>query len=229
MQHAQLNDLAEAELDRLRADGIDPNDADIVRINALAWRVETPETRRLLSRGVPVSVGGATLWPLTLLASDWFDRVGAHMRGRTATYALAYAMAHGRGSGTAMDAEGREAERAVRAWARRLRCTDGELEVAIAQVFDQDAEPELPPGVDGKPMTPGDFSAHLAAAVGGTADFWERRCALSYAFAVMAAAAAQNRADGQPNAGDPRLRAERALGLAIDRIRKREARHGAAA
>ena len=61
---AKLSGLAEAEIESLRADGIDLTPAEIIEINALSWAIESPESRRLLSRGAPVSVGGVYLWPL---------------------------------------------------------------------------------------------------------------------------------------------------------------------
>jgi hypothetical protein len=103
--HAQLNSLAEAEIAALRADGIQPTDAEIVKLNALGWAVETPHFRRTLARGCPVQVGGSTLWPLTIRAADWVDRVGEKMEpqmgyrfrrpvisSQISVYALAYAM-----------------------------------------------------------------------------------------------------------------------------------------
>ena len=58
---AKLSELAEAEIESLRAEGIDLTPAEIIEINALGWAVESPETRRLLARGVPVAVGGVYL------------------------------------------------------------------------------------------------------------------------------------------------------------------------
>lgn len=218
---ATLSELAAAELDALRADGITVTDDDVVHVNALAWAVETPESRRLLSRGVPVEVGGCVLWPLTLAGADWYDRVGCALPGNLSFYALGYAQAYGRSDGPELDCEGREAERRVKAWRKALRCTKAELDTAMTQLMDQERGPDMPEVPTGKPVTPGDFSAHLAAACGGTPDFWERRCSFGYAVAVLTAIAAQNQADGRPNANDPRIMAECALGLAIERIRER--------
>ena len=218
-ENDQLSALAESEIEALRDDGVTVTDADVVRLNALAWAVETPESRRLLARGVPVQIGGVVLWPLTLYASEWFDRVGMHLADPGA--ALAYAMAHGYDAAGALDCEGREAVRRIKRWRRSLRCTHAALEVAIAQVQDQDRMPDMPDDPNGKPMSPGDFSAHMAAVAGGDPEFWERRCAFGYALAVLTAIVAQNRADGESSAHDARINADRALGLEIARIRER--------
>jgi len=232
--HAKLNDLAEAELASLRAEGITPTDADIVKLNALGWAVEHPHSRIALARGNPVHVGGAVLWPLTLRGSDWLGRVGDTLvpgwlsrvghpnivKGIQA-YAVAYAMAHGYSEGGELDADGEDAADAVVRWASGLRCTAGALMEAVEQVLDQDSGPDLPPNPDGKPMTQGDFSAFLAATCGATPEFWERRCAASYASSVLIQVARQNAVDGKPVAGDPRILAERALGWAAEQIRER--------
>ena len=217
---AKLSELAEAEIETLRADGIDLTPAEIIEINALGWAVESPETRRLLARGAPVSIGGAFLWPMSLYAQDWFDRVGCHLDGnKQQTYALAYAMAHGRNEGEPLAMECREAEKTVKRWGKSLKCTFGELNVAVSQVLQQDEDAEQPPSETGG-MTMGDFSAFLASACGGDPDFWERRCAAGYTHAVLDALCRQNSAEGHKTMADPRIKAERALGWKIECIKK---------
>lgn len=237
---AKLSELAEAEIETLRADGIDLTPAEIIELNALGHAVESPETRRLLARGAPVEVGGVFLWPMSLYAQEWFNRVGCHLTGNTRqAYALGYAMAHGRNDDeppkTLWDLlkllwkgkttheplaiEGREAEKVVSRWANSLKCTFGELSVAISQILQQDEDAEQPPEETGG-MTMGDFSAFLAAACGGDPDFWERRCAAGYTHAVLDCVVRQNSADGKKTMADPRIKAERALGWFCEKIKK---------
>ena len=217
---AKLSELAEAEIESLRADGIDLTPAEIIEINALGWAVESPETRRLLARGAPVAIGGVYLWPMSLYAQDWFDRVGCHLDGnKQQTYALGYAMAHGRDEGEPLAMEGRDAEKTVEQWGKSLKCTFGELNVAISQILQQDEDAEQPPSETGG-MTMGDFSAFLAAACGGDPDFWERRCAAGYTHAVLDCMVRQNSAEGHKTMADPRMKANRALGWAIHKIKK---------
>ena len=218
---AKLSELAEAEIETLRADGIDLTPAEIIEINALGWAVESPETRRLLARGAPVAIGGVYLWPMSLYAQDWFDRVGCYLDGnKQQTYALAYAMAHGRNEGEPLAMECREAEKTVKRWGKSLKCTFGELNVAVSQVLQQDEDAEQPPSETGG-MTMGDFSAFLASACGGDPDFWERRCAAGYTHAVLDALCRQNSAEGMKTLADPRLKSERALGWKIECIKKK--------
>jgi len=218
---AKLSELAEAEIESLRADGIDLTPAEIIEINALGWAVESPETRRLLARGAPVAVGGVHLWPMSIYAQDWFNRVGCKMGGlRRQTYAMAYAMTRGRDDGEPLAMEGRKAELVALVWGLRLKCTFGELNVAISQVLQQDEDAEQPPDEDAGGMSMGDFSAFLASACGGDPDFWERRCASGYTHAVLDCLCRQNSADGKKTMADPRIKAERALGWAIEKIKK---------
>lgn len=218
---SRLNDLAAAEIAALERDGIKPTAAEIVLLNSLAWSVEVPESRRSLSRGIPVPVGRINLWPLTLYASDWLERVGSKMGEKLSTFAIAYAMANGYSTDGSLDCESAEAERRVKKWAKGLRCTVAELIEAVEQVLNQDVGPELPRNEDGKTMSVGDFSAFLAATCGADPEFWERRCAQTYAFSVLATVIKQNAADGKPAANDPRITAERALGYASLKIRER--------
>ena len=218
---AQLSDLASAEIDALEKEGVHVSASDIVKLSALGWAVESPETRRLLARGVPVQVGGVTLWPLSIYASEWFDRVGCRIVGQEAqTYALAYAMAHSYEGGEAFDLSPDEARKDIINWGRWLRCTAKALTLAISDVLRQDEQPEVPLK-EGKSISHGEFAALLATRLPGGYEFWERRCAVGFVFAAMHAMAQQNAVEGKPLDTDPRLRAERALGLAIENIRRR--------
>jgi len=215
-------DLAQAEIDALTADGITLTPAEVVRINALAWAAcGDADTRLLLARGVPVDVGGARLWPLTLCAAEWFSRVGAKMEPQElATRALAFAMAHGRSYSDCLAVSGDRAELEVRRWARRLNCTQAELVEAIALILDQDAEPDQATcDKKAERMTFAEVSAFLAVHGGGDPEMWERQCAIGYVSAFMQAVIAQNTESGKASFADPKIRAARALAVYCEEIR----------
>ena len=215
---AKLNQLAKNEIDRLEAAGVDLTPAEIVHLNALGWEVQTPETRLHLSRGVPVAVADIFLWPMSLYAQDWFSRVGSEFKGaKTPSFALAYAMAKGREPGEPLAMSGKPARKKVLAWAKKLRCNEGELMVAVSQVLAQEESFEQPPSETGG-MGVGEFSASLVAACGGDPDFWERRCSAGYTHAVLDALARQKDTSDHPADYDARIRAERALGWAAEKI-----------
>ena len=145
LETARLNGYAEATIQGLQADGIKLTPTEIVTINALCWEVETPESRRMLARGIPIDIGGVYLWPQTLYASEWFDRVGSKLRPKwLATAALAYSMAYSYTAGPELEFMGLKAILAVSRWYFSLRCRTAELMVAISQVLGQDEEYEQP-------------------------------------------------------------------------------------
>lgn len=217
---AKLNQLAGAEIERLEGMGITLTPAQIVKLNALGWEVQTPEIRRHLSRGVPVAVGGQYLWPMSLYAQDWFDRVGREFDGVTIQkYALAYAMAKGRESGEPLAEDNEMIREDILDWVSNLRCTDDELTIAINQVLAQEETPEQPPDPsETGGMEVGEFSASLVAACGGDPEFWERRCSAGYTHAVLDALARLKDTSDHPAEYTKKIIAERALGWAAEKI-----------
>jgi hypothetical protein len=214
---SKLNDLARAEIDALINSGIALSPDQIVELNALGWAVQTPSMRMELSRSRPVILAGEALWPLTMYAFDWLDRMRVDCSAITPE--IGYAMRFGRGDGGELDVYGRDASKAAADWRRRLRCTPQEYAEAVSQVDRQDEKPELPTDPDGNRMGVGDFSAFLSATCGATPEFWERRCSMGYCLAVLTCVVMQNHADKRPCQMDPAIIAERALGYAVDKIR----------
>ena len=228
--YAELCDLAESEIDDLARAGITPTAQEIVRINYLCWQVLTPDTRMMLSRGKPVMVGGVTLWPLTVAASVWFRDVALTLPDHLQPYALAYAMAYGRSSGTELDLAGDAARKAVKAFRRGLRCTQEELNEAVSQLIAQGESIEPPPRNKDETQpdaTEESLPLFLAATCGGAPEMWERQCSMSYVLTMVKTVVAQNAADGKPTAGDDRIAATRALGLYTEEIRARHAKENA--
>lgn len=233
----RLNDLAAREIDALEADGIRPTAAEVVKLNALGWAIETPCARRELSRGVPVMLcEGVYLWPLTIQAADWQDRVGENLTPSKTDLlfhhrlsvdlplvALAYAMAHAYAEGSELEIDGPGASKTVLRWASRLKCTAEGLKEAIADVVAQQDSPDFPHNDDGRRMSVGEFSIHLSARCGGTPEFWERRCSISYAATLLASVAHQSAADGKTISGDLKISALSALGIESERIRNERA------
>jgi hypothetical protein len=221
---AKLSDLADAEIADLVAAGVTVSPRDIVAINALAWEIESPESRAALSRGTPVFIGTLALWPLTMYAADWYKRVGCKLLGTQAqTLALAYAMAYGRTEG-ALDIGRAQAELAVSRFGARLGFRAAELVEAIDQVLQQDAQPDEPPIKGGQSMSAGELSAFLVSAAGGPADMWERQASIGYIGAMINAIVAQNKADNKPSITDPRIRATRALAWYCECLKRPELR-----
>jgi hypothetical protein len=216
---AKLSDHARYEIEDLMAAGITPTPEEIVELSAIGWQVESPELRRHLSRGVPVCVGGAKLYPLTFEANDWCTRIGVKLGADIR--ATAYAMAHCYG-GSDFPEDLREAKRAVLKWSRKLRCNATELMLCVSEVLSQDEDHPQPPPVEGAHYsTTGEMSARLAAVCGGSPEFWERRCSYKYAMDVLHCVMDMANETGKPLPSDPSIQAIRALGWAVEKIKAR--------
>jgi hypothetical protein len=134
-----------------------------------------------------------------------------------------YALCYGRSAGQELEVYGAEAEKAVEAWYKKLKCTQREFITAVRLCDEQDSQPSQPPtGLDNKPMSIGDLSAFLVATCGGEAEFWERRCSLSYCLSALTMFIMQNRSDDRPCLHDPKIVALKALGYAVEEVKKRE-------
>ena len=230
----RLSDLARAELEDLRAHGIEPTDDEIVEINALAREVETPAVREELARGRPFRAGDVWLWPFTLNAGTWFRRVGCLMPNPRA--ALAYALAHPCDELETIDerpfmrglfavlrrhyARPRPTKRDVSSWYDALKCRVAELDLAIAGCLEQVEEPDVPHRETDRGSTPGELSATMIATVGGDPAMWERQVSIGYLRSVLDTLAAQQQA-GSGHVAPNVARATMALGMAVERIKER--------
>lgn len=213
-----LSPYAAEEIAALEAEGITLTPTEIVEINALGWAVQSPETRLLLSRGRPVHVGGAILWPLTLRAVDWLEANGFPLT--EVSPAMGYAMAYGRSEGPELEIYGRRAKRAVHRWFRRLACTLAEFQEAVIQIDQQEINPvDLQFAGDPGGMTRGDLVALLCATCGQDADYWERRCSMAHCYAVLTAFNEQNQADGESMVNEPRIMADTAMGRYVRKLK----------
>ena len=222
--YATLNPLAAGEIDDLRADGIEPTPAEIVKLSYIGWQTQRPHSRLEQSRGAPIPAGNVTLWPMTMHACDWYRTTGCRIG--LDNYALAYAMAHCYEGADALDCRQRlRCKLRVTAWAATLRCTMQQLQEAMSQVIAQGEDLEMPPEPQSSPrVSLGDISARLATMTGIAPDFWERRCSREYAIAALTTSMAQANESGKPLPTDPVVKGTRALGWAAEKIRRRHER-----
>ena len=223
--HAKLCDLARAEIEALAEAGIACTPDDVVLLNALAWKVETPTHRMALSRGAPVFAGSVALWPMTLASESWWQRaIEGTGRESRQTALLAFAMAHSRQQ-DALDAiDPATAYKQADAWSRRLPCRRGELMEAISQVLAQDDNgPSVrDPKAEAGAMPPGQMVSVLVSAAGGPPEMWERQVAIGYLREQFQAANAQMAAEQGGSLRDSDMvHATRQLGLAVEAIRQR--------
>jgi len=207
-----LSDQAIAELAELRRIGVNITDSDIVLINALCWEIESPSNRIELARGRPIQVGGAWLWPRTIAACEWFNTIGCECGNA----ALAYAQAHGREE---IELAGKKE---VKAWRKKLTCTDGELAAACMYIESQGESDELPKDPTEKTPTCGQIVIMMHSLHGGDVDMWERYVSLSYVVDMLTTSAIQAQADSGKSGNILKDRANLALAYAIHEIVKRD-------
>jgi hypothetical protein len=221
---ARLSEHAQARIDELQAEGYDLTPAEIVRINALAWNIETPDIRLALSKGIPVEVGGVWLWPFTLRSYDWHKRVAKVMPTVWhGNIALAYAFAHGYSDGGELDVYGWRAVAKVTAWGIGLRCRMDELVMAMGQIIQQDEQEQGASDPDAKPMGIGDLSATIAAHTGQSVHDIECGMAMNHALKLLHHTIRQQEmaAGGKPQLSADAVRATQAMGLYIKELKAR--------
>lgn len=179
-----LHERAEAAINGLRAEGIDPTLDEVVWLNDVARELDSGSP---LSAGIPYRAGDSLwLWPFTIQGAAWYARVldwyAEDEDG--AFFALAYALAYGRQSGAfylLQDAVA--ARKQVDSWKRVLRCTVDELTYAIRGCLSQDDSQIRLPGEEIDGFREPDWGAEIAdiiEAVGGTPQQWECEVTRAY-------------------------------------------------
>jgi len=166
-----LCDLARHKLAALRAAGCAVSDDDVVRLNALAWEIETPSKRDALARGRPTAVGNVVLWPLTCAAYHWWT-------DNCETFddpllAMAYAMANAR------EDLSQKSNADVRRFSRSIRARREQIEIAVETVLSEDG---MDGGKtdDGSGHTVSELSLIMHALHGGTPQLWETQVSIGY-------------------------------------------------
>jgi hypothetical protein len=136
-----ISELARAELAHVRQAGIKLTDAEIVHIARLAERAElgAVDPRLILFQGI--TLGGVTLYPLTLGAKLWLLTEGQEIASPGDSFSvlcLVYALANARKAEAFDFASLREAKRTVFRFCRKIMATEEQLAVAMAQLVGSD-------------------------------------------------------------------------------------------
>ena len=92
-----LSDLARADLARLREDGLEPTDEDIVRLNSIALRISNGPETTAFNMPLYALAGNWVLWEPTLAAWKWFQFARGFADGEAMENIMfAYACVNGR-------------------------------------------------------------------------------------------------------------------------------------
>jgi hypothetical protein len=126
-----------SELERGGVTGLTPE--EVVALHELGTAYDAAAHSEFMpGTGVPVRIGGAVLWPVTMAGQDWWDRIGPQIAGEKRErriMAFGYCLAHGRQAGAFDHVGASDAMRDARRWARGLTCTIDELDEACAEVY----------------------------------------------------------------------------------------------
>jgi hypothetical protein len=218
---ARLSDHAAARIDELQAQGITLTPAEIVRLNALGWAVESPDMRMATSRGAPVFVAGVALWPRTIRACEWYCQILGKCRTVwLSRIALAYSMAHGYSAGRELERTDYAAIMRVAAWGAGLRCRMATLIEAMAQVIQQD-ETETKPSDDAVLPSFGEVSADVSAITGMTPEDVETGMSMHHAIRVAhRVLTLQAKATGETHHTAAYAASNRAMAMYMNEIRE---------
>lgn len=214
LKKPNLNRTAQSHVNELRNDyGIDPTLDEILWLHELGKRVENP-IGEVVRSGIPVKAGNVYLWPMTIMASAWFnDKAVVWFRGsdHILRYCLAFALVYGRGKplppprrpwfsrffndakqpmllSDLVDRD--QAYHVVKRWAAGLQCRVAEMDAAIDAVLDDpgcedENDDETPPAcVDLE-----EVAQNLAILTGTDPAYWQwktgrRECIRAYLRAV---------------------------------------------
>ena len=216
----RLTDLARQEIEALLKDGISLTPQEILDIQRLSLDCEgAGVSDGSISRGRPADMGGEIIWPPTIAAASFYEEVSPAARDYVeGFFVFAYACRFGRDADR-IYVRGKEALEAVRAWRKRLRCTNEEVVDAVEAVTaDSAPTPEGCP--EGKIA---DLALRAAALVGGTPELWETQCAIPAVARIVDIAWEQKKAEGKSAKNEPHIRATKRLGQYILELKKRKA------
>lgn len=95
-----LSDLARGDLERLREDGLEPTDEDVVRLNSIALRISNGPETTAYNMPLFARAGNWVLWEPTLAAWKWFQFARGFADGEAMENIMfAYACVNGRKRG----------------------------------------------------------------------------------------------------------------------------------
>lgn len=217
----QVSDLAEDYFDELRDEGVTLSPQEVLDIQRLSLVAsgDTDEERIRLSRGAPVLVGGAYLYPLTFAAVEW-EEAAEHLFRRDSWRVLlmAAAMAYGHDR-EKMATRGEDARRIVEDFRKGLAASITEVEEAVRLVTGEVPVGE-PPEEEGR----SNIVCVAAAMTGIAPDVLEHDVSIHYLAALVAEAADANaRAAGGQVVDNRKFEGLRQLEKYVQDLRRRHA------
>lgn len=146
-----LSPMAEEDIKDLLDKGVTLTPAQIVRLNALALRVEHGAEAALFVHAPRVGWAGRTpIFEPTIQLQMWLrDFASVWWHGASLDIALAWACAHSQTQGFfAQWTDERAARKEIEKWQRQLDCTVAQLECALDYALNGLPQPPAAPGPD---------------------------------------------------------------------------------
>ena len=195
----QLSPYVEATLAALRADGIQPTDAEIGWLIKLRERCDRTRVDDV-PPGWPITAGGVTFWPRHRLATTWWLAAHKALAGRSHLQVMAFLYAHAKsrpGDVSVRDMAGDPAA-VLGAWGDGLALTDDAIRDLCDRLRELDGVGDSVPPIKPKDDVPQSgeaaFLAGMAKIFPGTpVEYW--RSGISEREACELAAAATSRGD----------------------------------
>lgn len=199
----KLTDLAESQIERLKADGVEVTPQEVLDIQALSLEAIGEFEDGIRLNGTPVVIGGIVLYPLTIGASIWREEVEAMLDDadyNSRLFLLAYCMANGRNQ-DAFSAHGREALKAVYHWAKKVRCNTADLLNAVNDVLGDAPRVTFANSNEDEKSESAAYLAQMAMAIfGGDPAVWQYQLSISAVADILAKHYALNQRGGKSNA-----------------------------
>jgi len=224
-----LSELAEAEINELKNNGLTLTLDQMIWINDLARKVENPDGGKARAAiGEPIPAGGVWLYPFTIQSHIWYEKVLDWFVGsdKLSLFCMAYALAHSR-EHKAFDklTEYSEIKKVIKIWGKSLDCTYAELLIAVNRImasYDDEVPLEQDSNNDKDFVIEYDYLiSKLCANVGQSPEFWLSDVSREYFFKQLQTLIRQEQAnDDKPDINDPYVVAVRNLGRAIISIKQ---------
>lgn len=253
MKLSRLSLVAKNGIDRLRAQGIEPDFDDVACLHDLGKRLERPDGSPVLSvLGNPVQAGNVTLWPWSIGAERWYNQRAApwfRQLPELEFFALVFSHVNARCPEVLVELiTAKQAAAAISAWVQTSNASRKELVAAIDQLLpapecsakkrycpecgerwrdQEDLEEEaaaLPPSLDDSTFL--DLIGSLVRAFPGTTfDWWTWSSPAALTLRFLNAEIRRNRAQGETDSRSPLMMATHAFESALRAIKaKHEAR-----
>lgn len=207
-----LSELALNELQNLQSEGLNPTWEQVVKVNDLCRKIESPKLAIVTATGKPEILQGRKFWPLTLAAAEWYTWAFSELDDIQLAFALLYAHEHAREDVFADMYDPEYAAKRLSEYKKTLTFTMSEALLLLGQLHEGEESKE-----SGKKTDQEELIACIVAKTGIPPEYWKHRVSIDY---VIKQIDAINAIDGDANGQKAKyIEAEKALGKYLMEIK----------